>query len=105
MSSGRRGKDAAAHSELNGGLGVLGEELVMTGGRRRSRWPWVEDDDVDGVPGHPALHDSMHRMSASLRSSGTRPWGEGTTVDVSSGVGGSRPRLGTRGREGCMLFL
>ena len=44
MSSGRKGKDAEAHSELNGGLCALGEGLVMTGGRQRSRWPEEEED-------------------------------------------------------------
>ena len=67
MSSGRRGKDATAHSELNGGLGVLGERLVTTGGRWRSPAAEEEEDEVAGDAGRLASCGSSYMMNTTLR--------------------------------------
>src|SRR4051812_8404177 len=100
MSSGRRGKDTAAHSELNRGLCALGEGLVTTGGRRRSRWPEEEEDVGDSVPRLFPSRGSVGRSRRTARSSWAQQRGEGVAVAVVVLVGGDGGVRAERTEEG-----
>ena len=51
QSKGERGRGGVgAHSGAVEEVSELGEGLVTTGGRRRSRWPEEEEDVGDGAP-------------------------------------------------------
>ena len=53
-SKGEEGIEGEAHGECSGGLGELGEATERAHGRRRSRWPEVEEDGGEGVRVRPA---------------------------------------------------
>ena len=95
----RRGIGAGAHcggDEVNGGLG---EGLVTTGGRRRSRWPEEEEDVGDGAPGLPASHGLVETKKRGRRFFWRHRRGEGWSVAAANSVGGDGCARHERERE------
>ena len=96
----RRGKGTRAHGEVKGADGGAGDDPVGANRRRRSRWPEVEDDDVEGVAVLPSSRGSVELTGTAWRSSRARWMGEGGPVAVATASGGDgSARLRERERE------
>ena len=103
----RRGKGTRAHGEVKGADGGAGDDPVGANRRRRSRWPEVEDDDVEGVVVLPSSHSSVEltgQRGGSLEHvgwarEGRWPWQQRAAVTGPLGFGRESER-GEAGREG-----
>ena len=84
----RGGKRPAAHHGQDERVGEVGDELMKTGGRRRSRRP-NDGDEVGGdASGRLAGRDSMGRKRGSRRSFGAHRRGEAVALGAVVLVGG-----------------
>ena len=102
-SSGVRGKERGAHGGCYGGLGELGEGMMRSCGRRRSRGRDDEDGGVEGEAGRPASCELTERRERWRWSPWTARRGEGVSVATGTaggGGGGARAREGERTRGG-----
>ena len=77
----------------------LGEGLVTTGGRRRSRWPEEEEDVGDGAPRLPASHGLVETKKKARRFFWRHRRGEGWPVAAANSVGGDGCARHERERE------
>ena len=78
---------------------MLGEGLVTTGGRRRSRWPEEEEDVGDGAPRLPASHGLVETKKKARRFFWRHRRGEGWPVAAANSVGGDGCARHERERE------
>ena len=86
-----------AHYECKGANGELGEGLVRSCGRRRSRGRGGEDGGAEGDAGRPASGGSVRRRTGTRRSSWAAPGGEGEAV-ASTTAAAAYGRVGRSGR-------
>ena len=99
----RGGEGSVAHCECRGANGELGEGLVRSCGRRRSRGRDDEDGGVEGEAGRPASCELTERRGRWRQSPWTARRGEGSSVATGTaggGDGGARAREGERTRGG-----
>ena len=97
---GERGRGGVeAHSGAVEEVSELGEGLVTTGGRRRSRWPEEEEDVGDGAPGLPASHGLVETKKKVRRFFWRHRRGEGWSVAAANSVGGDGCARHERERE------
>ena len=87
---GRGGKNSGAHGKLAEQASGLGDGLVTTERRRRSRPAELEDDGGGGVPGYLAWRDSVERARASRRSLWAAQGDEGEAMAAVVQVSGGR---------------
>ena len=100
QSKGGRGRGGVgAHSGAVEEVSELGEGLVTTGGRRRSRWPEEEEDVGDGAPGLPASHGLVETKKKVRRFFWRHRRGEGWPVAAANSVGGDGCARHERERE------
>ena len=100
---GREGKDSGAHGELAEQTSGLGDGLVTTKQRRRSRAAGDGEDGVGGDAGRPAGHGLVERKRGSRRSLWAQRRGEAVAVATATLVGGGgsvRVSSGKRARGG-----
>ena len=95
---GREGKDSGAHGELAEQTSGLGDGLVTTKQRRRSRAAGDGEDGVGGDAGRPAGHGLVERKRGSRRSLWAQRRGEAVAVATATLVGGGGS-VRVRGRE------
>ena len=100
QSKGERGRGGVgAHSGAVEEVSELGEGLVTTGGRRRSRWPEEEEDVGDGAPRLPASHGLVETKKKARRFFWRHRRGEGWPVAAANSVGGDGCARHERERE------
>ena len=88
-----------AHSGAVEEVSELGEGLVTTGGRRRSRWPEEEEDVGDGAPRLPASQGLVEMKKKARRFFWRHRRGEGWPVAAANSVGGDGCTRHERERE------
>ena len=107
----RGGEGLVAHCECRGENGELGEGLVRSCGRRRSRGRGGEDGGAEGDAGRPASGGSVRRRTGTRRSSWAAPGGEGEAVasnkdaSVIAGEDEGKGRGGESGVQGVEAAL
>ena len=99
MNENTEGKRRGAHVESAGVVSGLGEGLVTTGGRRRSRWPEEEEGVGDGAPRLPASHGLVETKKKARRFFWRHRRGEGWPVAAANSVGGDGCARHERERE------